>query len=110
MGNLGKQKPDDTEPNRISNHLVVLVLLNFLTAPVAFGQSASAKVVVGSEHCREIRFPGGWKPTKGMQKGQQNHLAHFDYGSFYEFRKTAGITQEYLVAGVDGGLRPRDYS
>ena len=46
-----------------------------------------------------------------MQKGQQYHFAHFYFGSFYEFRKTAGINQEYLVAAVDGGLTPpRDYS
>jgi hypothetical protein len=96
--------------NRIRNHVVVL-LVSLSSAPVALGQTASAKVVAGSEHCREIHFPGGWKPTKGMQKAQQNHFARFDFGSFYEFRKTTGVTQEYLVAAVDGGMAPpRDYS
>jgi hypothetical protein len=91
-------------------NVVVLALLT-VTVPPAFGQSASAKVVAGAEHCREIHVPGGWKPTKGMQKGQQNHFARFDFGSPYEFRKTAAITQEYLVAAVDGGFSPpRDYS
>jgi hypothetical protein len=58
------------------------------------------------DHCREIHFPGAWKPTKG------NHFARFDFGSPYEFKKTAAITQEYLIAAVDGGFLhpPRDYS
>jgi hypothetical protein len=52
---------------RICN-VVVLALLSILMVPAAFAQSASATVVAGSDYCREIHFPGGWKSTKGMQK------------------------------------------
>src|SRR5215471_9816998 len=96
--------------SRIRNHFVVL-LVSFSSAPVAFGQTASAKVIAGSDHCREIHFPGGWKPTKGMQKAQQNHFAHFLSGSLYEFRKTAPATQNYLVAALENYIAsPRNYS
>jgi hypothetical protein len=43
-----------------------------------------------------------------MKKAQMDR---FDFGSPYEFSKTTGITQEYLVAAVNGGFRPpREYS
>jgi hypothetical protein len=92
-------------------NVIMLALLSIVMVPAAFAQSASATVVAGMDHSREIHF-GTWKPTNGMKKAQQNHFARFDFGSPYEFRKTAAITQEYLVAAVDGGfLRPpRDYS
>jgi hypothetical protein len=80
--------------------VVVLALLN-VTFSAACGQSASAKIVAGAEHCREIHFLGGWKPTKGMKKAQQNHFAHFLFGSFYESRQTTAGPREYLVAAVD---------
>ena len=90
--------------------LVLIGLHGTVLIPAAVGQTASARVVSGGEHCREIHFPGGWKPTKGMQKAQQNHFARFDFGSPYEFRKTARSGQEYLVAAVDQIALHRDYS
>ena len=94
---------------RICN-VVVLALLSILMVPAAFAQSASATVVAGSDYCREIHFPGGWKPTKRMQKAQQNHFARFLFGSLYEFRKTSADSQEYLVAAVDQIGAHRDCS
>lgn len=94
--------------NRIRSHPLVLVLLSFLAAPVAFGQTASAKVVAGSEHCREIHFPGGWKPTKDMKKA---YLDHFIFGGLYEFRTTAALSHEYLVAALEDDVAsPKEYS
>jgi len=87
-------------------NVVAMALLN-VTVPAAFGQSAAAKVVAGSEHCQAVHYPGGWRATKSMKKAHMNHFL-FDYP--YEFRKTAAISQEYLVAAVDQIGSHRDYS
>jgi hypothetical protein len=87
-------------------NVVALVLLN-VTLPATFGQSASAKIVAGSEHCREVHFPGGWRPTKSMRKA---YMDHFLFGYPYEFRKAAVGPQEYLVAAVDQIGSHREYN
>ncbi len=87
-------------------NIVALVLLS-VTVPAAPGQSALAKVVAGAEHCREVHFPGGWRPTKSMKKA---YVDHFLFGYPYEFRKAAVGPQEYLVAAVDQIGSHRDYS
>jgi hypothetical protein len=87
-------------------NVVAMALLN-VTVPVAFGQSASAKIVAGSEHCREVHFPGGWLRTKGMKKA---YMDHFLFGYPYEFRNAVVGPQEYLVAAVDHIGSHREYS
>src|SRR6202045_2142287 len=86
--------------------VVALVLLN-VTVPAAFGQSVSAKIVAGAEHCREIHFPGGGKPTKSLSKAD---VDRFLFGYPYEFSKAVVGPQEYLVAAVDQIGSHREYS
>jgi hypothetical protein len=100
--------PRERELDRMRRNLSLLALLTLASIPAAFGQTASANVSSGSEHCHAVQFPGGWPPTKQMKKAHQDH---FIFGSPYEFRKNAGTSQEYLVAAVDGGSHPpRNYS
>lgn len=91
--------------NTTINSLVIVGLPAFVLVSAALGQSASATVVAGSERCRDLHFPGGWQRTSAMRKAQMDH---FLYGWDYEFRKTVAVTQEYLVAAVDGFAK--DYS
>jgi hypothetical protein len=92
----------------IRGYLVILALSNFVAAPVAFPQSASAKVVAGAAHCREIHFPR-WHATKAMKKA---YMGRYLYGWLYEFRRTTPASHEYLAAARDGfrGYSPNKFS
>ena len=85
-------------------NLSALALLTLAADSAVFGQTASAKVTLGSEYCHPVHFQGGWRPTKGMKQAYQDH---FMFGDPYEFRETARSTQEYLVAAVEHG---KEYS
>jgi hypothetical protein len=93
--------------NRTINSLIVVGLSAFVLVSTAFGQSASATVLAGSEHCRAVHFLGGWQRTTGMKRGQ---MEHFLFGYPYEFRKAPTAASEYMVAAVDQIGSHREYS